>query len=289
MKKVSEESLSSFSEVPKLLLSKNPEIRWKNKESISREFEDEKWGSLLEISKKHNASVDLLENIMHQDIEEKLFLYEDDLFLDQPINISKLFLKESIDALKEIYIGSNCQSLVEVGAGYGRLLIPLADALKKEKPEKVLGTDFTKASGKILKNLSKKLEYNIDSCLIDISGKGDYQDKLSSIDCIKPLIFSCQTAMYVPFLDNDFIELMKTWPDGIFCNIEPIYNKDPKNNLEFLQSRYVEVNDYNRNLLDLLQKYSKKNLVEIIFSSSCKVSENAFLPLQTIVWRFINN
>ena len=32
-----------FSEVPKLLLSKNPEIRWKNKESISREFEDEKW------------------------------------------------------------------------------------------------------------------------------------------------------------------------------------------------------------------------------------------------------
>lgn len=289
MKKVSEESLSSFSKVPKLLLSKNPEIRWKNKESISREFEEEKWGSLLEISKKYNASVDLLENIMHQDIEEKLFLYEEDLYLDKPINISKLFLKESVDALKEIYIDFNCQSLIEIGAGYGRLLIPLADALKKEKPKKVLGTDFTKASGKILTNLSEKLEYNIDSCLIDISGKSNHQDKLSLIECKKPLIFSCQTAMYVPFLDNDFIKMMKIWPDGIFCNIEPIYNKEPKNNLEILQSRYVEVNDYNRNLLDLLEKYSEKNQIEIIFSSSCKVSENAFLPLQTIVWRFINN
>ena len=58
MKKINKESLSRFSEVPKLLLSKNPEIRWKNHESISREFEKEKKSSLLEIiySSPNNVS-----------------------------------------------------------------------------------------------------------------------------------------------------------------------------------------------------------------------------------------
>ena len=71
---VNEESLSRFSEVPKLLLSKNPEIRWKNHDSISREFEKEKWGSLLEISNKKNTSVNSLEKIMHPDSQKKPFL-----------------------------------------------------------------------------------------------------------------------------------------------------------------------------------------------------------------------
>jgi SAM-dependent methyltransferase len=287
MKKINEESLSRFSEVPKLLLSKNPEIKWKNHESISREFEKEKWGSLLEISNTKNISVNSLEKIMHPDFEEKPFLYSGDIFLDQSLKISKLFLKESINFLKKKYNKFGCQSVVEIGAGYGRLLIPLADALKKERPLKVIGTDFTSASGKILNNLSKNLEYNIKTTTMDISGKSNYQDNLSIVNCSKPLVFSCQTVMYVPFLDNDFIELMRTWPDGVFCNIEPIYKKEPKKNLEKLQSKYIEVNDYNKNLLELLKDYSQKGLIEIIYSSSNNVSENAFLPLQTIVWRFI--
>ena len=208
MKKVSEESLSSFSKVPKLLLSKNPEIRWKNKESISREFEEEKWGSLLEISKKYNASVDLLENIMHQEKKEKLFLYEEDLYLDKPINISKLFLKESVDALKEIYIDFNCQSLIEIGAGYGRLLIPLADALKKEKPKKVLGTDFTKVG-------KNKLFYDViyEPCDTEFSDAAritgnTYENGLNMF------LFQAQKAFNIwhdinPIINDDLIEFLK--------------------------------------------------------------------------------
>jgi hypothetical protein len=40
--------------------------------------------------------------------------------------------------------------------------------------------------------------------------------------------------MYAPKIDNDFINLMKTWPDGIFCNIEPYYDENASNDLQKL-------------------------------------------------------
>tara|TARA_Y100000768_G_C23971407_1_gene680764 strand:- start:1225 stop:2088 length:864 start_codon:yes stop_codon:yes gene_type:complete len=286
MKKINLKALQDISDLPKLLLSENPQIRWKNHQSVSREFEIEKWGSLLSLSKKDNISVELLEKKMHEHESYKPFLYQDDLYIDYPINISNFFLKKSIKLLKKIYAEHNCRSVMEIGAGYGRLLIPFVNELSNEDYEGVVGADYTFSSGQILDNLSKNLKYNIFTTQMDVSGKNQVRHSLQDIKMKRPIIFTCQTIMYVPFLEESFFNLMKTWSDAIFCNFEPTYPKASLDKLKTLQRKYIEVNDYNRNLEKFLNKKEKKGVIKIISSYNSEISENVFLPLKNIVWKF---
>ena len=79
---------------------------------------------------------------------------------------------------------------------------------------------------------------------------------------------------------------MKTWSDAIFCNFEPTYPKVSLDKLKTLQRKYIEVNDYNRNLEKFLNKKEKKGVIKIISSYNSEISENVFLPLKNIVWKF---
>lgn len=286
MKKINLETLYGISNLPALLSSNNPKIRWKNHQSVSREFEIEKWGSLVSISKKDNTSVEILEKEMHEDTNQKPFIYKNELFIDTPINISKFFLDETVNFLRSIYKEHDCKSVIEIGAGYGRLLIPFVNQLSTKDFEYVIATDYTSSSGLILDNLSRNLKYDIHTSQMDISGQNKVDHTIGDLKPKRPIIFSCQTAMYVPFLEESFIELMKLWPDGVFCNIEPIYKKSSNDKLVEMQSRYIEVNDYNKNLENLLNEKAKKGIIKIVSSRNSKISENAFLPLKNIVWKF---
>ena len=93
--------------------------------------------------------------------------------------------------------------------------------------------------------------------------------------------------MYTPKIDNDFLNLMKTWRDGIFCNIEPFFYEKASHGLQKLQRNYIILNDYNRNLEKKLFYYADKGIIEILFSDDHFISENAFLPLKLYVWKFI--
>jgi hypothetical protein len=93
--------------------------------------------------------------------------------------------------------------------------------------------------------------------------------------------------MYAPKVDDDFINLMKIWPDGIFCNIEPVFYENASNDLQKLQRKYVVLNDYNRNLEEKLFLYADKDLIEILYSEDLIISENAFLPLKVYLWKFV--
>ena len=92
----------------------------------------------------------------------KPFLYDGSIY-DMTTSISNKFIEHSIDMLKNTYTKNECSSLVEVGAGYGRLLLPLIEAIENYKIEKVLGLDLTESSGLILSNLSNRLSYNIET------------------------------------------------------------------------------------------------------------------------------
>ena len=252
----------------------------------------EKWKSLIPLSESSDTKIGDLSAMMHSESSLnpslKPFLYDGSIYVDSPLSISNKFIEYSIDMLKNTYTKNECSSLVEVGAGYGRLLLPLIEAIENYKIEKVLGLDLTESSGLILSNLSNGLSYNIETSVIDVTGKNSVRhDKKLLVSAQKPLIFSCQTIMYVPKIDNDFINLMKTWPDGIFCNIEPYYDENASNDLQKLQRNYIILNDYNRNLEKKLSYYADKGIIDILYSEDHLISENAFLPLKLYVWKFI--
>ncbi len=287
MLKIDFDKISQYSDLPSILYDKTSKVKYKSHQSIIREFEKEKWKSLISLSESPKTKIGDLSAMMHIETSLKPFLYDGSIYVDSPLSISDQFIDSSIDILKDIYTKHECSSLVEVGAGYGRLLIPLIDAIENCKIEKVLGLDLTEASGLILSNLSKGLNYNIESSVIDISGKNAVRhDKKLLLSAEKPLIFSCQTIMYTPKIDNDFITLMETWRDGIFCNIEPVFYENASHGLQNLQRTYIILNDYNRNLEKKLSYYADKGIIEILYSDDHLISENVFLPLKIYVWKF---
>ena len=292
MLKIDFDKISQYSKLPSILYDKTSKVKYKSHQSIIREFELEKWKSLISLSESPNTKIGDLSAMMHSESSLnpslKPFLYDGSIYVDSPLSISNKFIEYSIDMLKNTYTKNECSSLVEVGAGYGRLLIPLIEALENYKIEKVLGLDLTESSGLILSNLSNGLSCKIESSVIDISGKNAvYHDKKLLLSAEKPLIFSCQTIMYAPKIDNDFINLMTTWPDGIFCNIEPFFYENASHDLQKLQRNYIILNDYNRNLEKKLFYYADKGIIEILYSDDHSISENAFLPLKLYVWKFI--
>ncbi len=288
MLKIDLDKISQYSDLPSILYDMTAKVKYKSHQSIIREFEMEKWQSLISLSESPNTKIGDLSAMMHLESSLKPFLYDGSIYVDSPLSISDKFTDCSIEILKDIYTKHECSSLIEVGAGYGRLLIPLIEAIGSYKIEKILGLDLTESSGLILSNLSNGLGYNIESSVIDISGKNAVShDKKLLSSAEKPLIFSCQTIMYTPKIDNDFLNLMNTWPDGIFCNIEPFYHKNASHGLQKLQRNYIILNDYNRNLEKKLSYYADKGIIEILYSDDHLISENAFLPLKLYVWKFI--
>jgi hypothetical protein len=288
MHKINLASISKYTDLPSILNDRTSEVKYKNYQSIIREFENEKWKSLISLSESSNTEIKDLSAMMHSELSLKPFLYQGSIYVDTPLNISNKFIEHSIHILKNIYTENECSSLVEVGAGYGRLLIPLVDSMEDSRAKKILGLDLTESSGLILSNLSNRLNYNIESSVIDISGKNAVcHNKKLLLSAQKPLIFSCQTLMYAPKVDDDFINLMKIWPDGIFCNIEPVFYENASNDLQKLQRKYVVLNDYNRNLEEKLFLYADKDLIEILYSEDLIISENAFLPLKVYLWKFV--
>mgnify|MGYP001380756879 CR=1 FL=1 len=288
MLKIDLDKISQYSDLPSILYDMTAKVKYKSHQSIIREFEMEKWKSLISLSESPNTKIGDLSAMMHLASSLKPFLYDGSIYVDSPLSISDKFTDCSIEILKDIYTKHECSSLIEVGAGYGRLLLPLIEAIERYKIEKILGLDLTESSGLILSNLSNGLGYNIESSVIDISGKNAVShDKKLLSSAEKPLIFSCQTIMYTPKIDNDFLNLMNTWPDGIFCNIEPFYHKNASHGLQKLQRNYIILNDYNRNLEKNLSYYADKGIIEILYSDDHLISENAFLPLKLYVWKFI--
>jgi hypothetical protein len=52
-----------------------------------------------------------------------------------------------------------------------------------------------------------------------------------------------------------------------------------------LSKRYIEVNDYNRDLVTILHKHSDRGEIEIVHEEKAVVGVNALLPMSIIAWR----
>jgi hypothetical protein len=170
MLKIDLDNISQYSNLPSILNDKTLKVKYKNHQSNIREFEMDKWKSLLSLCESSDTKIgDLSAFCAMKDSESSLnpslkpFLYDGSIYVDSPFSISNKFIEHSIDMLKNTYTKNECSSLVEVGAGYGRLLLPLIEAIENYKIEKVLGLDLTESSGLILSNLSNRLSYNIET------------------------------------------------------------------------------------------------------------------------------
>jgi hypothetical protein len=284
--KVPFEQINEHSRIPSSI-NDSAKVKKKSPESILREYDVEKWGTLTNLSQSLTIyDHSYLADRAHEGAGKRLCLLEGDLWLGAASEISKAYVDRSVSILEKIYLENNCDCIVEVGAGYGRILSPLVLSLGPKNIKKVFALDYTDAAIRILTNIFDGSDCDVVTGKIDLSGGAESLALPDWDHSLRPLVFSSQAIMYVPVLSNQFMGLMSYWRSGVFSFVEPSVFNLTASPLRSLQERYIHINDYNTNLADILTDQKERGVIKNLSIEKNILSENAFLPLQRFDWRF---
>lgn len=284
--KLAFEQVNEYSSIPRSI-GNSARVKKKTLESVLQEYDVEKWGALKGLSQDLSIrDHSYLAERAHESAGDRLCLLQHDIWLASALEISNEYVDRSVSMLKKVYLKHNCNCIVELGAGYGRLLSPLALSLGPKNIRKIYALDYTDAAIEILKNLYRDSAFDAVTGKIDLSGNLEVPDFPDWEESFRPLVFSSQAIMYVPVLSKNFINIMRFWRSGVFSFIEPsVFNLDASP-LRSLQERYLFINDYNTNLAELLKHNYEKGVIKNLVIEEYILSENAFLPLQRFDWEF---
>src|SRR5208283_5307895 len=132
-------------------------------------------------------------------------------------------------------------AIVELGAGYGRMLLNLA---RKQpfKGMKVMAGEFTASGVHLLQRLASAQGIEITAAGCDLASA-----RLTDF-AIPPdaIIFTSYATHYVPKLSASFVEALSAFRPRVVVHFEPCYEHcDGRTLIGLMRRRYIEVNDYN--------------------------------------------
>jgi len=278
-KKYTINDLPLFSPWPARLLGLEPfPQKHRNKEDALREFEKEKWGSLLREIENKNATVLDASEIFNG--HKEVLYYDHGVFKkSDAFDVHKKYIKMACHIILS-FIGKD-DPVIEFGSGYGAIILSLAKKLRSKKNPIIAG-EFTKSGMKIIRALSRNEGLNVVTEECDISGNPIMKIPLPE----NAIIFTSSTAYIIPSLPEDFVKNILHFKPKVVIHIEPIYDHSNTNDLYgLLRRKYIEVNDYNRNLLSILREAEENGLIQIVKNDPLVFGDNPLFCYSIIAWR----
>jgi hypothetical protein len=172
-------------------------------------------------------------------------------------------------------------ALVELGAGYGSILFGLAERLPLGE-RRLFGLEYTRTGAELIGRLGTNSAIEVKS------GRCDFARLTMDEVGIEPgaVLFTSYAAAYVPELSDDFVDYLDALDPLIVLHFEPSYEHYPSDSLHgLLCRRYVEVNDYNTNLVSMLHRQVDRGRIEIVLERKNVLGSNPLLPISVIGWR----
>ena len=279
MKEILLNNLPQFSDWIKLALSEQElSVNHKTVQEVIREYQDEKWGSALQ-------EVEGLSKPTLEDVEIKL----ESINQEFPFYIRDKFYfglgREILDAHLNLYMETivpyikNASCLVELGAGYGSKILNLSQ--KDELNDFPLyAAEFTQSGCDLISILAHSVNKDVNV------GYCDFRE-LELKDITIPenaIIFTSLATMYIPELSDDFIAFLSNLKPLVVIHFEPCYEHHSVNELHgLLCRRYIELNDYNRNLISVVNESTNNNKI-VSKSKINAIGTNPLLPISVIEW-----
>ena len=253
-------------------------VKSKTEEEVLREFQDEKWGGLLEKARAFKSpTLREIENV-YTDTSLVSPCYDmGDFYLatwqqmqDRHVDLYAGFLKPHIK-------GASC--LVELGAGYGSKLFGLAarDAFS-ELP--LFAGEFAQNGRELISILASAMKKPVTV------GHCDFRTlKIEGIPIPEDaVIFTSYAALYVPRLSSGFVELLARLKQKAVVHFEPCYELYREDTFHGLMCRrYVELNDYTRNLAGVIEDGRSRAGLSVRITRNV-LGSNPFLPISVIEW-----
>ncbi len=280
LKSISFGDLPKYSDWPKKLLSLETfEVKEKTKEEVLREFEDEKWGKLLEhvrmLEKPSLSEVDQLFGYSSKNLHP--FFYKDEFYLASMMQMMEKHIDLYAQILRPHLDGASC--LIELGAGYGSKLFNLGQRDGFKSIPLVAG-EFAESGRKLISILADSLGRTVDV------GYCDFR-KLEIYDMSIPenaVIFTSYAAHYVPELPMDFVKFLADYNPKAVIHFEPCYEHYSMDTIYGMMCRrYVQLNDYTRNLVSVINAYHDKNQIDVRMQENV-IGSNPLLPISIIEW-----
>jgi len=272
--------LPKFSPWPARLIGIEPmEQKHKTPEEIMREYEHEKWGPLLENIRelKRDVSIEEVAKLALKDVRPSLCSIADHFELLDPIDARQKYLK-LVESTLRPYLPAS--ALVELGAGYGSVILALA---KREKfnQMRIMAGEYSASGVELIKRIAvfHRIDIEAEHCDFNLPTITNLAIPANA------LIFTSMATPYVSKLSVDFVRSLLAYHPKRVIHIEPCFEHCNTDTLiGILRRRYIEVNDYNINLVTLLHDQQSKGLIRIIEERPAVLGPNALLPVSVIVW-----
>lgn len=276
--------LPQFSPWPARLMGIDSyEVRKKTPDQICREFEMEKWGKLLEWAKSQGSPISIsdVNDKFHENNLETL-CYDDGIYV--PLSIQQAQIKY-IDLVEQVisrYLPAS--SLVELGAGYGNVVLNLMSRNIFTGLSFYAG-EYTQSGIDLIRLLGKSSGKEIQVGFCDLS-------KSNLIDLDIPensILFTSHACHYIPKYSSTFVEAFRRFKPRAIIHFEPFYEHCQKNVLiNLMRRRYIEINDYNTNLLTILHEQQVAGRIRIQEEKPSIFGFHPLLIISIVVWSFVN-
>ena len=271
--------LPQYTAWPRRLLSlESFDVRHKTEDEVLREYQDEKWGTLL----KHVRTLDVptLSAVeqAHVDLGSVIPCFEAGVFF---LASQRQMLDKHLDLYAEVLTphleGASC--LVELGAGYGSKLFSLAQPDAFSKLPLVAG-EYTQSGRDLI------------SALAEASGKPvavghcDFRNMLIEDRTVpeNAVIFTSYAVHYIPELSMNFVGFLSRLKPRVVVHFEPCYEHYGMDSLHGMMCRrYVELNDYTRNLVGVIEAARERDGISVRMRKNV-LGSNPFLPISVIEW-----
>ncbi|MBV8213248.1 MAG: class I SAM-dependent methyltransferase [Verrucomicrobia bacterium] len=253
---------------------------------ITREFEHEKWGPVWQRVKDRSEPVTLstVSSWIQVSTQQLEFCSQGSEFILLSNAEANQIWLELIEATIKPWLPA--PALVELGCGYGNVLLFLANRFNHVVGQ-IFGGEYTKSGQALFRYLAKQENLAVQSGTCDIGAPGITALNLPN----DSVIYTSYAVHYVPRLTTRFVEDLCSFRPRVVCHFEPCYEHANEDSLiGLMRRRYMEINDYNRNLVTILEAAEKDGRIQIITQEPNLFGMNALLPASLIAWKpAINN
>lgn len=273
--------LPLFSDWPEYLIGLKPlpNIK-KTPDELIREYDREKWGDLLNklLATSSPVTLDAVDALFLPADDEVLCSEDDLLFVMSSLEANRQHIEKVQNTLATL---APFPSLVELGAGYGSVILRLALNGVFEGANFFAG-EYTTNGIRLIKEVTsaENLKVAVGKC--DFSGVPLTDFELPP----NAVIFTSMAVVCVPELPATFMDQLLAAKPKAVVHFEPVVEMlSDRSLLDLLSKRYVQVNDYNTNLMQLLTDYQDRGLIRIEAVERRVFGANPLLSASSIVWR----
>lgn len=274
------DNMASFSSWPARLLGLEAfPVKKKSPSEVEREYGVEKWGALLEIFSGIPSFTLADVEEKEKDLKKIIPCFDNQLgfYLTETEEADAIALEYMKETLSRYSAGASC--LVELGAGYGAKIFNLSNTLSLSGLD-LIALEYTNSGCDLINLIGEKTgkDIKVSFCDFNTLDFGGVQIPENAI------IFTHMALPYVPELRNDFVSSLCHFKPKVVVHFEPCYEYfDMKSTHGLMCQRYMELNDYTKNIASGIEAGCKKLNIDIRIRKNV-YGINPFLPFSVIEW-----